>query len=884
MDHNAFSIFPCDPAGANDLFKKLKAAGKIVVAYGAEPNLPTPAAFTVATDIKLAAMVATERLIELMGKKGNILNILETATDINTQKRNDGIKAVVTKYPNVKIIQTISDMVRISQAKEKIAQTIAARGGMVDGIITTGYNPTVAAVAVLTQWHKDPAHKRIRFVGIDTAPAVLKAIGNGSVDATVAQNVFGHGYVSTAILEMMLDGWKPVKEYQFIDSGTVVVTKANLDTYRQELRKLTSDIVSRLKAGSLTPPTPIGKLELKISRRLQNGNWSDVDKAYVRGLWQEFQDAWYAKARSMNHSRRADLQPDVRGCHIYIGQYNCVRGQQKDKNDKLLEVRLDSDGRFIVTLEGHEMPAIARNGSLLFTTGDVVHSRIPTVGAKPHATLEYLLIARVGGQYYLTQPGLTMDRATKLTPATSAGSEPATATQPADAKGTLELLVVDKKTGKGIKGVQLVVTTPRVFAQSPRLCVTDTNGHCVVKGLPAGPANILLGNCPRRMDWIQDTPMTVKIASRRVTKDVKIELVRGAVIKVDVVDENGKPMVGARILGINTEGRRVCFNGLTDPNGRARMRARTGEYDLRFDHGYRHGRTTLKAEAGVDQKISFKFKAPTGLSGTVVGPNGEPVAGARVLLPEWITSRTMASTDGEGKFEIPPKLMAVLYEGLSCPPLLVRDRTGALAAFLKTEGATSPVAVKLAPTVTFVGNVTYSDSRPLPLVSVACTIRYGKYPSDYTYLAAPTKTDNDGRYEIKGVIPGLKYSMETYIQGYGQGRWPAFRLAKDVADKVEVGNMALRPADESLAGIAVDKDGDPVPNARVRVETRDSFATTTTDADGRFTVEHITTGTAKVTARALYLMGHDYAQGSIVAKAGDTNVRVVLGRDGSAPK
>jgi len=254
MNHKAFSIYPGDPAGANGLFKQLKGNNQIVVAYGAEPDLPTPAAFTVATDIKGAAMVAAEELIKMMGDKGNILNVLETVTDINTKKRDDGIKEVVAKHPGVKIIQTISDMTQVSVAKEKIGQTIVARGDEIDGFITTGYYPTIAAAAILAERHKDPGKKRIRFIGIDTGPTVLQAIRDGSIDATVAQNPFGHGYISTTILNMMLGGWKPVRDYQFINAGIVVVTKDNLDTYKREVRKITDGIVAELKTKYLTVP------------------------------------------------------------------------------------------------------------------------------------------------------------------------------------------------------------------------------------------------------------------------------------------------------------------------------------------------------------------------------------------------------------------------------------------------------------------------------------------------------------------------------------------------------------------------------------------------------------------------------------------------------
>ena len=252
--YRAFSVYPGDPAGANALFAQLRTRGQLVVAYGAEPDLPTPVPFTVATDIKAAAMTAAEKLIEPMGGRGRILNVLELVTDINTRKRDEGIREVVARHPRVEIVQTISDMSQVSEAVTKIQSALAARMDEVDGIITTGYNPTIAAAAVLSEWHRDPKHKRIRFIGIDTGPTVLQAIRDGFIDATVAQNPPGHGYISCSILKLMLDGWTPAAPYQFINAGIVIVTKDNIDTYAAEVRKITDGIAAELRTRYLRPP------------------------------------------------------------------------------------------------------------------------------------------------------------------------------------------------------------------------------------------------------------------------------------------------------------------------------------------------------------------------------------------------------------------------------------------------------------------------------------------------------------------------------------------------------------------------------------------------------------------------------------------------------
>ena len=173
-------------------------------------------------------------------------------TNINTTRRNEGIKEVVAKHPNVHIIQTVSDMTTVSEATTKIQGGLAARGQEIDAMIATGYNPTVAAAAILTEWHKDPKHKRIHFIGIDTDKTVIQAIRDGYIDGTIAQNPFAHGYIPIGLLKLMLDGWKPVKPYQFVEAGDVLVTKANIGTYEQEINAITDQIKKDLTTKYLT--------------------------------------------------------------------------------------------------------------------------------------------------------------------------------------------------------------------------------------------------------------------------------------------------------------------------------------------------------------------------------------------------------------------------------------------------------------------------------------------------------------------------------------------------------------------------------------------------------------------------------------------------------
>ncbi|PTY07468.1 hypothetical protein DB347_09215 [Opitutaceae bacterium EW11] len=254
LGYGAFAVYPVDPAGAKGLFHRLHAAGRHVVAYGAEPERGTETPFAVATDTRRAATAAAEKLVRLLNGQGRILDVLESSTDANTPIRRSAIEAVVARHPGVSIAQTVGDVTTEQKAREKIESALVARGDEIDGVICTGYTTTVAAALLLAEHNRRSGAKRIRFVGLDTDERVLAAIRDGWVDATVAQNPFGHGYLSCALLDLLRQGWIPRSAYTFVDSGSVVVTRENVDSFQGGIEKATAEILAELKTKYLRAP------------------------------------------------------------------------------------------------------------------------------------------------------------------------------------------------------------------------------------------------------------------------------------------------------------------------------------------------------------------------------------------------------------------------------------------------------------------------------------------------------------------------------------------------------------------------------------------------------------------------------------------------------
>jgi ribose transport system substrate-binding protein len=249
---NAFAVYPADASGANGLYEELTAKGIKIINFGTTTAQPTTASFAVATDVKAAAMEATERLITAMGGKGNIINVLEVLEDPNTVLRKQGVDEVVAKHPDVKIIQEVSGMKSTEEAVQKVGDALAANADKVDGILATGYTPTVAIAQVLTEYKTKGGNRTIHAVGIDTDPVVMQAIKDGVMDGTIVQNPYGHAYLSLLLLLYMDMGYKPQPGVYFVNAGFAYANKDNLTTYSQDILKVTEQIKGDLLTKYLT--------------------------------------------------------------------------------------------------------------------------------------------------------------------------------------------------------------------------------------------------------------------------------------------------------------------------------------------------------------------------------------------------------------------------------------------------------------------------------------------------------------------------------------------------------------------------------------------------------------------------------------------------------
>ena len=238
--YNGIAMQPSDSVAANEKITELKNKGIILAGFGAAPEKPTDIPFVVATDVYTSAVAGATKLFELMGGKGSIVHLTGGIADANTKSRIKAIKDTAAKYPDIKILQDITDIDTAETAQNAVNNLMGASREKIDGIICTAYNPTVAVASVFTKLNET----RIKVVGIDTDEAVLAAIKAGFVTGTMAQNPYAMAYISVYGLKLQVDGKKYASDAPFnVDSGTFFVNKDNVGNVNEQLASTTKDLL-----------------------------------------------------------------------------------------------------------------------------------------------------------------------------------------------------------------------------------------------------------------------------------------------------------------------------------------------------------------------------------------------------------------------------------------------------------------------------------------------------------------------------------------------------------------------------------------------------------------------------------------------------------------
>lgn len=258
--YNAYLIFPGDAVASRPTVADLVKMGSPVITIAGCLNDPSAASFCFATNNDPTYYDATKRLIEAMGGKGKFVLFTGFLTDPTQRQRIDAIKRAVKETNGaVTLAETITDLDVTDAALTKINAFLATQGDKIDGILTTGWIPSVVAANAL----RKIGDKRIKMIGLNNDDVVMAAIKDGFVTGTIVENAFAQAYVGAFAADKLLNGctlradapWLDANQTKkMVDSGIVYVDASNVDTYRADEQAKATELLEVMKDKYLKCP------------------------------------------------------------------------------------------------------------------------------------------------------------------------------------------------------------------------------------------------------------------------------------------------------------------------------------------------------------------------------------------------------------------------------------------------------------------------------------------------------------------------------------------------------------------------------------------------------------------------------------------------------
>jgi RNA polymerase sigma factor (sigma-70 family) len=395
-------------------------------------------------------------------------------------------------------------------------------------------------------------------------------------------------------------------------------------------------------------------------------------------------------------------------------------------------------------------------------------------------------------------------------------------------------VVRDKDTGKPLVGVTVrthIVSGTNFLDENLIRVTTDKDGRYRIVGLPKGPGNqiaVTSADLPYlpAVETVPDTP-----GLEPVTFDFALK--RGVWVKGRVTDKaTGEPVAaGVKYFTLldNPHAKEVSLDDsnsrFTKEDGSFRAIALPGPgvITVRAHHDrYRMGVGADRIEGHRDENVDMILARPhlidprnyhvlvpidpasdaesvtcdvaldpgRTVKGVVVGPDGQPLAGARVSGQKAMNYWDREPLKG-AEFTIlslgddESRLIQVMHEG--------KRLAGSLVARGTDKG---PVRVALQPWGSVTGRLVTPDGEPLPGVQVSAFASAKKgETTKFGFLPGRVSPGKDGKFRLDGLAPGLAYNLGVSKGYYGlETEGPELKgLTIKPGETKDLGDIRVKP-------------------------------------------------------------------------------------------
>ena len=234
-----------DPALLKDSIDKAVAAGIPVVTIDSD----APASkrlFFIGTNNYQAGFTGGQRLAQELKGKGNVV-VFSMPDQSNLQDRLRGYRDALAKMPEIKITRVVDIQGDPRIAFDTATQIIGKERDKVDAFVCLEAQSGKEVAGVLNSYHVTGKV----VMAMDTDQETLDLIQKGIIAATIAQKPYSMAFVGMQMLDNLYhhkpssldkdwskDSFAPIPS--FVDTGSALIDKSNVDAFMQAGKSLTS--------------------------------------------------------------------------------------------------------------------------------------------------------------------------------------------------------------------------------------------------------------------------------------------------------------------------------------------------------------------------------------------------------------------------------------------------------------------------------------------------------------------------------------------------------------------------------------------------------------------------------------------------------------------
>ncbi len=197
---DVIGVSPLMETGWESVFQEAKDAGIPIILVDRRANVSADLYSTyIGADFFEEGQNAAKILVDLLGGKGNIVELVGTIDSAPANDRYNGFRDVIKDYPDIKIIASKTGDFTRAKGEEVMEEFLKTYGDQIDALYSHNDDMAIGAIKAIEAYGLKPGQD-IKIVSIDAIRDAFQAMIDGKINATVECNpLLGRIFFETAL-------------------------------------------------------------------------------------------------------------------------------------------------------------------------------------------------------------------------------------------------------------------------------------------------------------------------------------------------------------------------------------------------------------------------------------------------------------------------------------------------------------------------------------------------------------------------------------------------------------------------------------------------------------------------------------------------------------